>query len=88
VAYPESNSLDDIYGPTDVALDADLLAEYDEDELDQCAECGHTWPASKLEDGVCPDCLLERHYEALRRREEYVRIVDGEYKISDADPGM
>jgi len=73
VAYPEPNSLDDIYGTG--AEDADLLAEYDEYELDQCAECGHTWPASMLEDGVCPDCLLERHYEALRRSEAYERIV-------------
>lgn len=82
MAYPEPNSLDDIYGPG--AEDADLLAEYDEDELDQC---GHTWPISKLEDGVCPDCMIERHYEDLRRREEYERVVDGEHEISDADPG-
>ena len=39
MAYPEPNSLDDIYGPG--AEEADLLAEYDEDELDQCAKCVH-----------------------------------------------
>ncbi|MGE0131510.1 MAG: hypothetical protein AB7U82_25795 [Blastocatellales bacterium] len=86
MAYPEPNSLDDIYGHG--AEDADSLAEYAEEELAQCGECGHTWPVSELEDGVCPDCLLERHYEARRHREEYERIVDGDYEISDADSGL
>lgn len=66
---------------------ADML-EGEDEELDQCSECGHTWPVSELEDGACPDCLLDRHYAALRQREEYQRIVDGQYEISDADPGL
>ena len=86
MAYPEPNLLDDIYGPG--AEDAESSAEYGEDELNQCAKCGHTWPAGKIEDGVCPDCLLKRRYEARRRREECERIVDGEYEISDAHRGL
>lgn len=57
MAWPEPRNLDDIYGPgaetADVGID-------DEEELEQCAECDHTWPASELENGVCPDCLLGR----------------------------
>ncbi|MGH9936043.1 MAG: hypothetical protein ACREAM_07345 [Blastocatellia bacterium] len=71
----------------DGAENADVLVEEDE-EMEQCAECLHTWPTSELEDGVCPDCLLDKHYESLRRREEYYRALDGGYEISDTDPGL
>jgi hypothetical protein len=65
-----------------------MTHEYEE-ELEQCAECGYTWPVSELEDGVCPDCLLERHYESLRRRREDTDYYYQEFdEFSDADPGL
>jgi len=54
-----------------------------------CSNCNETSPDSALDgDGLCQKCRFERFIEAKRRREEYFRIVDGQYEISDADPGL
>jgi len=86
MAYPEPMNLDDIYGPG--AEDADVLADEDEEDLETCEQCEREWPTSELSNGVCPACRIKPHYEARMRREERQRIVDGEYEISDADPGL
>jgi len=33
--------------------------EPEDEELVQCAHCGHTWPVTELDnEDICPDCLL------------------------------
>lgn len=47
------------------------------DELQQCANCGATWPASLLsEDGRCPDCVLVWMHEHFSRRRA-ARLMEG-----------
>jgi hypothetical protein len=71
------------------AADEPLADETEPGEMARCAQCDDLWPASDLySDGLCPNCVICRHYEARQRREEYRRIVDGQYEISDADPGL
>jgi hypothetical protein len=78
-----------------LALDAaatmseSTTGETEPGEMARCAQCDDLWPAEDLySDGLCPNCVICRHYEARQRREEYRRIVDGQYEISDADPGL
>jgi hypothetical protein len=70
-----------------------MIETYDDELIPEspvaCEGCGETWPDSALAgDGLCQSCQFKRHLEAKRRSEEYFRIVDGGYEISDADPGL
>lgn len=56
-----------------------MTHEYEE-ELEQCADCGHTWPVSELEDGIC--------YESLRRRKDDAYYYQEFDEFSDADLGL
>ena len=38
-------------------------------EMARCAQCDELWPAENLySDGLCPNCVICRHYEARQRR--------------------
>lgn len=70
-----------------------MMTEYDNEPMPEspvaCAGCDETYPDSALDgDGLCQSCCLKRYAEPRGRREEYWRIVDGGYEISDADPGL
>ena len=41
------------------------------DEMQECTDCGFTWPAPLMNDeGQCPDCLIDILHERRRRWRE------------------
>jgi hypothetical protein len=69
-----------------LALDAaDRVSETITDETDpgemaRCAQCDDLWPAEDLytDSGLCPNCIINNHYEARRRRLERECIIECE----------
>jgi hypothetical protein len=71
------------------AADKPMADETEPGEMARCAQCDDLWPAEDLNaEGICPNCVICRHYEARMRRLERRRTEEGEYEISDADPGL
>jgi len=71
--HAQSNNEDDreFLGAILKCQEAFQAAEQFTDEMQECENCGVTWPAALMDgDGRCPDCLIDILHERRRRWRE------------------